>query len=193
MPKKVDHEQRKDLIFKTTLEVFAETGFHNTSLSLIALKSGLARTTVYEYFKDKSDIFTYGIRKTTDNMFDKYASKKWQKENRLEQLKLICRDIIDVASKHEDEIRNFVKVLDELEIDIESLIQRRTAKLRLFLCRVIRDGINKNQIKQISAQDCVAKIFDLIESYCFHMAIVNKKNAALSQELLEMYLASLSA
>lgn len=193
MPKKVDHEKRKSLIFTKALEVFATTGFHDTSLSLIALKCGLSRTSVYEYFKDKSDIFSYGIKETTENMFDTYTSKKWQKENCLEQLKAVCLDVINVASKHEKEIGNFVKVLDELDIDIDSIVHRRTAKLRLFLCRTIRNGINKNQIKKVNAEDCVEKIFNLVEAYCFHMSLVGKKNAALTKELLEMYLDSLEA
>ena len=193
MPKKVDHEKRKDLIFTKALEVFATTGFHNTSLSLIALKCGLSRTSVYEYFKDQSEIFSYGIIKTTENMFEKYTSSKWEKENKLEQLTQVCNDVINVASSHEKEISNFVKVLDELEIDIDSIIHRRTARLRLFLCRTIRSGINNNQIKKINAEDCVDKIFNLIESFCFQMSLVGKKNAALTKELLDMYLESLKA
>lgn len=192
MPKKVDHEKRKDLIYKKALDVFATTGFHATNLSLIALKCGLSRTTVYEYFKDKSEIFTYGIHKTTDNMLQQYTSKKWQKDNCLEQLTDVSLDVIKVAKKHQKEISNFVKVLDELEIDIDSLVHRRTAKLRLFLCRLIREGINKKQIKKVNAEDCVSKIFNLVECFCFQMALVGNKNAALTQELLEMYLKSLA-
>ena len=58
MPKKIDHEQRKVEIMSAALEVYAQEG-KNANLSLIAAKCGLSRTTVYQYFKDESQLYQY--------------------------------------------------------------------------------------------------------------------------------------
>ena len=73
MPKKIDHEQRKINILNNALKVFAQEGYKNSNLSLIAKKSGISRPTIYQYFKDKDEIYYYAVKLVTGNMFEKYV------------------------------------------------------------------------------------------------------------------------
>ncbi len=41
--------------------VFAKRGYHNTNLSHISQKCGMGRTTLYQYFKNKDDIFYHTV------------------------------------------------------------------------------------------------------------------------------------
>lgn len=68
MPKIVDYEERKQEIAKIAKEVFLRKGYNKTKLSDIALKYGVARTTLYEYFKNKDDIFYYTMHQAIDDL-----------------------------------------------------------------------------------------------------------------------------
>lgn len=61
MPKVVDHEARKRRIVDLALELFAKRGYHAASFGDIADACGLSRTNVYNYFKNKDEIFYYAI------------------------------------------------------------------------------------------------------------------------------------
>jgi AcrR family transcriptional regulator len=61
MPKIVDHEERKREIVRSALLLFSQQGYHNTSFSDIASACGLSRTNVYNYFKNKDEIFHYAV------------------------------------------------------------------------------------------------------------------------------------
>ena len=65
MPKKVDKEERKELIMNSALAVFAREGYREANLSLIAEESGISRPTVYQYFNDKNDIYYYAVKLVT--------------------------------------------------------------------------------------------------------------------------------
>lgn len=49
-------KQKKQLIMDTALELFAENGFHATSISQIAAKAKISKGLTYNYFESKNDI-----------------------------------------------------------------------------------------------------------------------------------------
>jgi len=49
-------QEKKSLIMDTALELFAENGYHATSMSRIAKKAGISKGLAYNYFKSKKEI-----------------------------------------------------------------------------------------------------------------------------------------
>lgn len=68
MPKIVDHDERKREIVKSALILFSKQGYHNVSFDDIASASGLSRTNVYNYFKNKDEIFHYAVGELLDSI-----------------------------------------------------------------------------------------------------------------------------
>ena len=50
-------EDRKALILDCAKKLFSEHGYHNTQISDIITQAKIARGTIYQYFKNKDDIF----------------------------------------------------------------------------------------------------------------------------------------
>ena len=50
-------EERKKQILEAAVEAFAEHGYERTSIAVICEKAGIARPTLYQYFKDKRSVF----------------------------------------------------------------------------------------------------------------------------------------
>jgi len=61
-------KQKKELIMETALELFAESGFHATSMSQIAKKAGISKGLTYNYFESKNEILEE-ILETSSNKF----------------------------------------------------------------------------------------------------------------------------
>jgi AcrR family transcriptional regulator len=49
--------ERKKQILDVALEAFAKYGYERTSIAIICKKAGVARPTLYQYFKDKRSVF----------------------------------------------------------------------------------------------------------------------------------------
>lgn len=49
-------QEKKKIILETALELFAENGYHATSISQIAKKAGISKGLAYNYFESKKDI-----------------------------------------------------------------------------------------------------------------------------------------
>ena len=112
MPKKIDHEARKEKILQTALNVFAREGYRDSNLSLIATECGISRPTIYQYFKDKEQIYYYAVKLVTGRMFTKYADYAWETDDPIAKRILnICEDIIDMADKNKDALTSLVDVM----------------------------------------------------------------------------------
>ena len=77
MPKRPEQyddirSQKKQLIMDTALELFAENGFHATSISQIAKNANISKGLTYNYFESKNDILNeimdQGFNEIYDNL-----------------------------------------------------------------------------------------------------------------------------
>ena len=69
---KIIREEKKDLILRTALKVFAQDGYHASSVNKIADKANISKGLIYNYFKSKEDLLRNIITNIMDRYMDKY-------------------------------------------------------------------------------------------------------------------------
>ena len=169
MPKKIDHEERKENILRTALSVFADEGYRDSNLSLIAEKAGISRPTIYQYFHDKDEIYYYAVKLVTGRLFTKYSLIAWEDDgsDEIERMHRILEDIIDTAKENEDALVNLMDVMIGAKregVDFADVIHHRTAKLSILFRRLIRQGIANGTIKNVDI-DSPLLAYDQYMSY----------------------------
>lgn len=68
-PKQQRAIKTKEKIIKSGFELICKKGYYNTNTAEIAKEAGVSTGIVYQYFKDKYDIFIYGLKKYGENVF----------------------------------------------------------------------------------------------------------------------------
>ncbi len=69
-------KQKKKLIMNTALELFAENGFHATSISRIAKKAGISKGLAYNYFESKKEILDELIEDGFNDIYSNFDLNK---------------------------------------------------------------------------------------------------------------------
>ncbi len=192
MPKKIDHEKRKEKILQTALKVFAREGYKDANLSLIATECGISRPTIYQYFKNKEQIYYFAVKLVTGRMFTKYADYAWTtKDPIIERISNICNDIIDMAATHRGELTSLVDVMLQLKkegTDFSDIILRRTVKLHILFKRLLRLGINSGEIAKCDINKITYHIVILLESFGFQLAFLDAFDVDEAKDLMTNYL-----
>ncbi len=67
-PKQQRSIEKKKKIVEAGFKLFCEKGYHNTNTAEIAKEAGVSTGIVYNYFKDKKDIFLMAVQGYTDRM-----------------------------------------------------------------------------------------------------------------------------
>jgi len=63
-------KQKKELIMETALELFAENGFHATSMSQIAKQAGISKGLAYNYFQSKNEILEEILETSSNKIYE---------------------------------------------------------------------------------------------------------------------------
>ncbi|MFW6312069.1 MAG: TetR/AcrR family transcriptional regulator [Nanoarchaeota archaeon] len=72
MPKIIENVEEKT--FKNVIDLINENGFKNTSMKMIADKTGIAVGTLYNYFSNKENLIFYVIKRSWNQSFKKLDS-----------------------------------------------------------------------------------------------------------------------
>ena len=194
MPKKIDHEKRKINILKTALEVFSEEGYKESNLSLIADRCGLSRPTLYQYFKDKDQIYYFAVKLITGRMFTQYSSVAFDSKygDEADRIIWICDDIIDQARQNEGALRSLMDVMLQQKkenIDFSEIIEKRTKKLSILFKRLLRLGIHNGTFKkEVNIEMVSSHIYTLLECFCFQIAFLGSFDKESSKDFVETYI-----
>ena len=194
MPKKIDHEARKQEILQAALKVFAREGYRNSNLSLIAAECSLSRPTIYQYFTDKEEIYHYAVKLVTGRMFSKYVSYVWRDPSgEVDKLIRICEAIIDTADANNIEISNLVGVMIQVKHegrDFEGMIMHRTAKLSILFKRLIRSGMANGVVKSCDVDKVAEQLMVLLEGACLRIAFFKKYDTTQDKDIIRTFLIS---
>ena len=196
MPKKIDHEERKEKILRTALDVFSKEGYHDSNLSLIAEETGISRPTIYQYFHDKDEIYYYAVKLVTGRLFAKYSAIAWAPEggDEIDRMRAILFDIINEAVKNEGALMNLMTVMLDAKkdgVDFADVIHHRTAKLSILFRRLVRQGITNGTISPVDIDTAADSIFDIAESICFQVAFFRSFDRTGAESIASGYLESL--
>lgn len=173
MPKIVDYETKKQEIIEKAKEVFAKRGYYNTNLSHISSRCGMGRTTIYQYFKNKDEIFYYSVE---DILIDLQEKVEAIIENDsltfIEKLKKL---VFELTSEYE---QNYIFVLlAEIWIilkrennELLSRLRDYTEGLKNSINKLIVQGIEAKEIKSIDSEGMADTIYSFIESFTVQSA-----------------------
>lgn len=194
MPKKIDHEERKEHILKAALRVFADVGYRDANLSMIAERSGISRPTIYLYFNGKEEIYYYAVKLVTGRLFSELSQIAFDREkgDEIDRIVLICRRIVERAKEAETELTRLLEVmLQEKNYnnrDFSDVIYRRTIKLSILFKRLLSYAKKRGVIRDVDQGKVSSHLFSLLESFCFQIAFFRSFDEDESIEFVENYL-----
>jgi len=135
-------------ILDAAIKIFADHGFHTSTISQIAREAGVADGTIYLYFKNKQDIlfqfFTYKTRIVFDN-FKKAVEKE---EKAIDKLKCLIRT-------HFEEFQRDRKMAEVYRMEtrqshrlMESQIKEMTKMYLDLIASVVEQGQQEASMRQ---------------------------------------------
>ncbi|MCR2045542.1 TetR/AcrR family transcriptional regulator [Anaerosalibacter massiliensis] len=179
MPKIVDYETKKQEIIEKAKEVFAKRGYYNTNLAHISSRCGMGRTTIYQYFKNKDEIFYYSVE---DILIDLQEKVEAIIENdNLTFIEKLKKLVFELTSEYE---QNYIFVLlAEIWIilkrennELLSRLRDYTEGLKNSINKLIVQGIEAKEIKSIDSEGMADTIYSFIESFTVQSAFNNDIN-----------------
>ena len=188
MPKIIDYDKKKQEIIEKAKIVFAKRGYHNTSLSHISKKCGMGRTTIYQYFKNKDEIFYHTVGSTLEEIQTQVEVIVTNEElSFTEKLKQVVHQL----TEGQEDNNTFILLLETLLIlnrgtnEVIEKIKDDIQRLKDTIENLIREAIEKKEIKPVDSKSFAETIYTFIETFTLKK-ISNKGDSKVKVEFLNL-------
>ncbi len=166
---------KKNKIIKKGFELICEKGYHNVTCVDIAKYAGVSTGIIYQYFKDKRDIFLNGIKNYAASilypMIDVLENQKIDNDN----LELLLNKMIDnfvkkhtITKKAHEELQSMSHLDKEVAAIFNEFEINATKKISNIL---INNGYEIDNI-----DEKVHVIYGIIDNYC-HEVVYHKHSS----------------
>ncbi len=173
----VEHEKRRFEILEKALDVFIDEGYEDATFQKIADRCGITRTTLYLYFKNKREIFTWSIKQLTDGVEkDLRATMATEELSHGQRLESVMHTILDRCAENRrlfNVVLTYLLQAQKTGKDPDSRVKRRTIRLRHLLSQILIAGKNAGEFRIGNVRDANDLFYGLIESAIFRIAILD--------------------
>ena len=174
----VAHEKRRREILEKALDVFVDEGFEDVTFQKIADRSGITRTTLYIYFKNKQEIFNYSIKHFLQNLEDDITSIR--REPGLSHSDRLIRVMTAIIDKLEENSRllsvvlKYLSYLSKGDHDPDYRVRRRTVRLRHILNAILIEGIRAGEFAPVNIKEANEALYGFLEAVVFRLSVLHR-------------------
>lgn len=154
-PKLIDKEVKKQKILIAAMKVFARKGVANTKMADVAEEAGIGKGTIYEYFKNKDDIFAEAFHHFMEQMDAVIAKRLFKIHDPLEKIAALIAGWIEVIQNNSTD---FIEIL--MDFWAEGVRYKHQATVfdmkklydeyRKIIAEILEEGIAKGKIRPVN-------------------------------------------
>jgi AcrR family transcriptional regulator len=105
-----DRESRRQAILQAARQVFARKGYEPATLEAVAREAGLAKGTLYLYFRNKEDLFFHTVLNTLESLQDSIREQAERQEGALQKLRAVAAGQFAFFLRNRDILQLFAPV-----------------------------------------------------------------------------------
>ena len=139
-----------------TLDVFAQKGFHASSINEIALAAGIGKGTIYEYFSSKDELIRFSMGLFVKNIEDPVSKVLTDIADPKERLKKFFHYVLETF-KNDDRTTGLVLAILQMLIVNRAQTQKSNLLKEMYssaiknIIGIITDGVSKGIFRQEAA------------------------------------------
>ncbi|MEM6767246.1 MAG: TetR/AcrR family transcriptional regulator [Bacteroidota bacterium] len=141
-------EGRKLQILAAAELVLLEVGIENFTVDQVIEKAGIAKGTVYNYYKNKDEMLGAVGLKALSMLHQKFSDYAGKHENSLEKIKAVC--LASYEYNHDfPRYFDLISYMERPEFDItDADYMKMSHKLQILMVEIVEEGKKKGEIRK---------------------------------------------
>ena len=153
-------EFRKSELLTAARTVFSRKGFHEATIDDIALEAGVAKGTVYLYFKSKHDIYLAALRDGVETLNEELRAVAAQEGPARDKLRKVIATKLAFLEEHRDFFQIFQSELGRVEATMNECKDLYIEQARIIEL-IIAEGMKEGTVLRLNARKAAFAVADL--------------------------------
>lgn len=155
--KEREREARRDTILAAASRVFLRKGYYEATLDEIASEAEMAKGTIYNYYKDKQDLFISLAKHGYEHFEEIMSEAKVQHTNLADFLHYLIRKTLEGVSEHVDLAHMLQSVASQLPEELRNQIMAIWHEHVTLATRMLADSLAEvEETKNLSPEERMA-------------------------------------
>ena len=126
-------------------------GYHKAKVKEIAVRAGIGKGTVYEYFSSKRELFEETIFHVLEGSFKKASDSVNGKRDPVEKLKALIDLQASLLERDGSAAALFMKNSGDIQTEMLDRLLAHRKKMLDFIVGIIEEGIEKKVFRQVDS------------------------------------------
>jgi TetR/AcrR family transcriptional regulator len=161
-------EELAEKLFHASFALFGEKGFERTTMDEVAARSGVARATLYYYFRGKDDLFVFLLERGVSMLGAALGEATQSGATARERLEQALDRMIDLLAEFRDVLlvamQQFGRIALREDASHARLHERSTGTLKAILEEGARDG----SLQTVDPEGAALAMFGAACWLCLH-------------------------
>ncbi len=147
--KRLPAEERKKLILKCAVKVFAQSNYRSAKMADIAAAAGVSEAMVYKYFPSKKVVFLMILQHMSERIITFWKEEVEKDCDAVSTLKNMGVSYYQRMRKHPDELKVQFQAISEIaDEDIANQLRQDHMRYIGFIENMMKKGIQEGSIKK---------------------------------------------
>lgn len=170
--KEREYQARREEILKAAERVFAQNGFHNSTVAEIAKESEFAIGTLYQFFKNKEELYYMMMIEKFDLLYSTLLTGVDKNIKCSEKLLCLVELVFAFIEEHVDFFKIFTWELNVLNSNMnnrlkDQLITKHFAYIKL-ISDTIKEGFQEGVLRKGNADDLSTALVGMMNIFSFN-------------------------
>ena len=165
---------KKTIIFKTAIRLFAAQGYEATTTLQVAREVGVTEPAVFYYFKRKNDLFSAVLEEASTNYLKRIESLDLSGSNAFECLEALIRIHFSIVAEEPEFMRILLRTcparLDDPENTCTKIYREARSKLKDTAKKILKKGLASGEFIKVDL-DATANMLIALLNGLMHQQI----------------------
>jgi AcrR family transcriptional regulator len=143
-------ERRREEILREAALLFLESGYRGTSMGAIANRVGIAKPTLYHYWRSKEDILYEIHKQFIQPLLDTQRSYAERELRPDDQLRRCVGDMMESLNDDPGYVRSFIEHGRELSDERSREVRQIGREHRELVEKAIKDGVDQGMFRKVN-------------------------------------------
>lgn len=181
------NQDTKEKIIEVALKVFGKKGFFKTTVDDIAKAAGLAKGTLYLYFKDKESLYIATIDQHFKNVLNFLSKIETKKGSSTKKLTDIASNLVlYMKNTHPMFTIESTNLPEKILKNIKPIILPKLMQMTKIISRIIKGGIEKGEFKDVDPDVAAYYFLNTIRTI-FSGSVLMPRLAVNTNAILKLY------